>query len=198
MITGKFNTIYPDQYSTLSRSYHLSPFTLISPGLVDSGNNFKHPVEYPWPPELTFILRPVYKEYRINNDLNWTEFTTRHTLFQQYISVRNPCCMISKNNESDTEFSLNGFDTISRAFISNGEINNKVIAVYLSATRCLNHSYNWRNCIIFLPDSEAIQRADEFGLMVGVTSSVGNQNDPFYKFNIVSNHHLWNTCLSFR
>lgn len=198
MSTGKFNTMYPDQYPSLSRSYHLSPYTLISPGIVGDGNNFKHPVEHPWPPELTFILRPVYREYRINSDLSWTEFTPRHNLFQQYISVTNPCCTISKSNGSDTEFLLNGFDTISRAFISNGEIDNKLIAVYLSATRCLNHSYNWRNCIIFLPGSEAIQRAHELGLMVGVATSTGNKTDPSYRFNIVSNHQLWNNCLSFR
>jgi len=51
----------------------------------------------------------------------------------------NPCCQITKNQPygplggvSSTEFVLSEFDEVSKAFISSGQIHQKVIALYLS------------------------------------------------------------------
>lgn len=52
------------------------------------------------------------------------------------------------------------------SFIINGENHNKIIAVYLSATRCLNHTYSWKDAIIFSSNPEAFQKANELGFMV--------------------------------
>ena len=193
---GKFATYGPDGYAILRKSSHAYGYSLILPGLIDGGNNFNHPVSHHWPPELSYLLRPMYKEYWIDASLNWCLFEKRHTALEKYVSIMNPCCEIHKNNDSSTEFILGNFDEVSKAFIGSGEIHNKIIAVYLSATRCLNHSYAWRDATLFLPGSEAIAKASELGLMLGVASFVSS--GPNFKFNVIANPQLWDTCLSFR
>ena len=64
----------------------------------------------------------MYKEYYINGDLSYCEFTKKNTELEKYVSVMNPCCDINKNNGSSLEFLLCSFDSISKAFIGNGEI----------------------------------------------------------------------------
>lgn len=197
-MSGKFNTMAVDGYGNWDKaSNHKYPYTLIRPGLVDGGNNFTYPCTHKWPAELGHILRPLYTEYIISNDLSWTKFTKKASHLEKYVSVANPCCCIEKHNGTSTEFLLTCFDQISQAFISNGEIHNKVIAIYLSATRCLNHSYAWRDAVIFLPGSEAIQKANELGLMVGIATFI-NSGSPTYKFIAISNPHLWDSCPTYR
>jgi len=199
MSSGKFNTISTEGFtSSTMKTSHGYPYQIISPGLVDGGNNFSHPCTHHWPAELTYLLRPMYKEYRINNDLSWTEFTAKNTALEPYVSVMNPCCEVEKNNGSSTEFLLTSFDPVSRAFIGNGEIHNKIIAIYLSATRCLNYSYAWRDATLFIPGSEAIPKANQLGLMLGVASFISNFSGPCYKFNVIANPKLWDSCLTFR
>ena len=161
---AKFTSLIIDQGYPPKQTSHKYGYSLILPGTIDSSNNFVSPQSCHWPAELTHILRPMYKEYYISGDLSYCEFKKSNTKLEKYVSVMNPCCDINKNNDSPYEFLLCSFDSISKAFIGSGEIHNKVIAVYLSATRCLNHTYKWRDATIFLPGSEAISKANELGL----------------------------------
>jgi len=195
---SKFSSLIIDNGYPPKSTSHNYGYSLILPGLIDSENNIITPLICKWPAELTHILRPMYKEYYINGDLSYSEFTKKNTELEKYVSVMNPCCDINKNNGSSIEFLLLSFDDISKAFIGNGELHNKIIAVYLSATRCLHHSYQWRDATLFLPGSEAIQKANELGLMVGVASFVSNFSGPCYKFSVIQNPELWNSCLSYR
>ena len=195
---AKFTSLIIDQGYPPKQTSHKYGYSLILPGTIDSSNNFVSPQSCHWPAELTHILRPMYKEYYISGDLSYCEFKKSNTKLEKYVSVMNPCCDINKNNDSPYEFLLCSFDSISKAFIGSGEIHNKVIAVYLSATRCLNHTYKWRDATIFLPGSEAISKANELGLMVGVASFISNSSGPCYRFNVIQNHQLWDTCLSYR
>jgi hypothetical protein len=195
---SKFTSLIIDQGYPPKSTSHAYGYSLILPGIIDGGNNFTTPYACKWPAELTHVLRPMYKEYYISGDLSYYEFTKKNAELEKYVSVMNPCCDINKNNGSSIEFLLCSFDPISKAFIGNGEIHNKVIGVYLSATRCLNHSYQWRDATIFLPGSEAIGKANELGLMVGVASFISNSSGPCYRFNVIQNYQLWDTCLSYR
>lgn len=200
MSSGKFNTIgiEGDPNGVMRKPNHGFPYQIIVPCVVDGSNNATHPSSHHWPAELTHILRPAYKEYRVSNDLSWTLFTKYNKAIEPYTSIMNPCCEIHKDNGSSMTFMMSCFDYISRAFISNGEIHNKVIGIYLSATRTNGHYYAWRDCMILMPNSEAIAKAKELNLMVGVASFIGNFSGPSYLFNVISNPQAWDTCSSFR
>lgn len=71
MSNNKFTTYGPDGFLPLRKNNHQYPYPIILPGLVDSSNNFNHPVTHHWPPELTYVLRPMCREYIINNNLSW-------------------------------------------------------------------------------------------------------------------------------
>lgn len=198
MSSGKFNTWGPDGHTGCLRlSSHKFPYQIIVPGLIDGGNNFNHPVTHHWPAELTYKIRPMYKEYRINNDLTWTEFTARNTRLEPYVTITNPCCEVEKDNGKSTVFLLTSFDNVSRAFISNGEIHNKVVAIYLSSTRTNGNYYAWRDSMIFT-NPEVIAKANELGLMVGIPSFISNFSGPSYRFSVIQNPHLWDSSVSFR
>lgn len=199
MSSGKFKTWGPDGHTgCLRQPNHKFPYQIILPGLIDGGNNFNHPTNHHWPAELTYILRPMYKEYKINNDLTWTEFTARNTKLTPYTSIMNPCCCIEKDNGQSTVFLLTNFDNVSKAFIANGEIHNKVIAIYLSSTRTNGNHYAWRDAMIFLPGTEAIGKANELGLMVGIASFISNFSGPAYRFSAIQNPQLWDSSVSWR
>lgn len=200
MSSGKFNTIgiEGDSKGLLRKTSHPYPYEIIVPGIVDKSNNFTQPVIHPWPAELSYVLRPLFKEYRINSDLSWTLFTARNKNIATYISLSNPCCCICKDNGSPMTFILSKFDNISKAFVSKAKIQGKIIALYLSATRTNDLHYEWRDCLIFTPESEAISKANELNLMIGVATLINDCNGPVYRFNALSNIEAWDTSPTFR
>lgn len=107
----------------------------------------------------------------------------------------NLCCEIHKNNEIFTEFILSCFDKVSRAFIGNGEIHNKITAIYLSATRCQTILLNGETLSYFYLVLMLSQKANELGLIIGVALFISNFSGPTFKFSTISNPNAWNTCL---
>lgn len=202
MSSGKFNAWSSTSMYTIANityKHHNEPGDLILNGLVNDQNIMIHldADRCAIPKELVYKLRPLQKVYRIKQDLSWTEFTNHNRDLEKYVSMSNPCCQVDKI--SDFQLALSNFDEISKAFISNGEINNKLIGLYLSATYA-GHSVSYRNGTIFMPDSPIVKNYDpKLKLTLGIAQfKCISGGSPYFHFTITENLGLWNTCPSYR
>lgn len=187
---GKFNTIGPDGFENLKQKSHIFSQSQILPGRIDINNNFIYPINHTWPAELTYILKPTYREYLIDSELNWSLFTNKNKLLEKYIKKnKNIYCEISHLNSNI--FLLSNFGGSFEQFLQN----DTSIVIYISITRYNNLLFPWRESLIFIPSDELIENLHDLNLMFGTIEKYPNKT---YKFKVISNLQLWYNSPNYR
>ena len=205
--SGKFATYAPigfsasaAGYAILAQKQNISGRVLIVAGIVAPGNNLQYDCteSSTVPRELVYVLRPSQKVYRVSADLSWTEFTERNTNLGQHLTIANPCCCVEKI--TGLAFFLSSFDPISQAMISSGQIHNKVVGLYLSATE-YGHASPMRQGVIIFPDSPVLKGdLKSMRIVLGIPSFVAGSHstNPKFNFNIISGAEFWEQAASYR